>query len=154
MPYESFQHYVEVLEKNGCIKWIDAEVDKDWEITSVARNYFRRVGSDQRCALGFRNVKGYDIPVVLGAIGASRKVYGLAIETEPDFDKVKATWDRALSNPIDPVVVDGGPCKDVILKGDEVDLNKFPIPIWTPEKDPAPFITAGKNRIVFTQSIV
>ena len=57
MPYESFRHFLEALEQNGCFKWIDAEVDKDWEITSVARNYFRNTAASARCALGFRNVK-------------------------------------------------------------------------------------------------
>lgn len=142
MPYDSFQHYLETLEKNGCVKWVEKEVDKDWEITSVARNYFRKTKESERCALGFRNVKGYDIPVVLGAIGASRKVYGLAIETDPGFSSIKETLSGALANPVNPVVVDSGPCKDVILTGDEVDLHRFPIPTWTPEKDPAPFLTA------------
>ncbi|MBW2618603.1 MAG: hypothetical protein JRC92_06985, partial [Deltaproteobacteria bacterium] len=50
MPYESFGDYLEVLEKNGCLKWIEAEVDKDWEITSVARNYFRRTMNSERSA--------------------------------------------------------------------------------------------------------
>ena len=142
MPYESFRQYLEILEQNGYLKWIDAEVDKDWEITSVARNYFRRTRENKRCALGFRNVKGYHIPVVLGAIGGSRKIYGLAMEAEPGFNSIKETWAKALANPLEPVEVDGGPCKDVILKGDDVDLYNFPIPTWTPEKDPAPFLTA------------
>ncbi|MEW5722188.1 MAG: UbiD family decarboxylase [Thermodesulfobacteriota bacterium] len=142
MPYDNFQHYLEVLEREGCLKWIETEVDKDWEITSVARNYFRRVPGTHRRALGFRKVKGYDIPVVLGAIGASRKIYGLALEAEPGFASLKEAWSKALANPIPPVVVDGGPCKEVILKGAEVDLGRFPVPTWTPEKDPAPFLTA------------
>lgn len=142
MPYESFSDYVKTLETNDCIHWIDAEVDKDWEITSVARNYFRRTMNTERRALGFRNVKGYDIPVVLGAIGASPKVYGLAIDTEPGFESIKSTWQRALAQPIEPVMVDDGPCKEVILKGDQVDLHRFPIPTWTPDKDPNPFLTA------------
>jgi UbiD family decarboxylase len=142
MPYESFRHFLEALEQNGCFKWIDAEVDKDWEITSVARNYFRNTEASARCALGFRNVKDYDIPVVLGAIGASKKIYGLAIDTEPTFKNIKATWERARSNLIPPVTVDSGPCKEVILKGQDVDLHRFPIPTWTPDKDPNPFLTA------------
>jgi UbiD family decarboxylase len=142
MPYESFREYLETLEKNGSLKWIDAEVDKDWEITSVTRNYFRRVEEKDRCALGFRNVKGYDIPVVVGAIGGSRKIYSLAIGAEPGMNNIKDSWAKALANPIDPVVVTNGPCKDVIIKGDDVDLNKFPIPTWTPGLDPAPFLTA------------
>ena len=142
MPYDSFREYLEVLERNDCLKWIEAEVDKDWEITSVARNYFRRTMNSERKALGFRKVKGYDTPVVLGAIGASRKIYGLAMETEPGFEQIKDAWNRALSNPIPPVMVETGPCQEVVLEGDEVDLNRFPIPTWTPEKDPNPFLTA------------
>ena len=57
MPYDSFQEYLGTLEKNGCIKWIEEEVDKDWEITSVARNYFIRTKESERRALGFRKVR-------------------------------------------------------------------------------------------------
>ena len=142
MPYESFRQYLEILESRKWIKWIDAEVDKDWEITSVARIYFRRTPENERCALGFRHVKGYDIPLVLGTIGASRRIYGMAIETEPAFEKIKTAWQGALASPIAPVTVDSGPCKEVILRGKDVDLYRFPIPVWTPEKDPNPFLTA------------
>ena len=34
------------------------------------------------------------------------------------------------------------PCQEVVLTGDQVDLSKFPIPTWTPDKDPAPYVTA------------
>ncbi len=51
MPYDSFQEYLETLEKNDCVKWVEEEVDKDWEITSVARNYFRKTKESERCAL-------------------------------------------------------------------------------------------------------
>ncbi|MBW2123183.1 MAG: UbiD family decarboxylase [Deltaproteobacteria bacterium] len=142
MPYESFREYVGVLESRGLIRWIDVEVDKDWEITSVARTYFRRTPESERCALGFRRVKGYDIPVILGVIGGSRRIYSTAIETEPTFEKIKAAWQEALSDPIPPVTVETGPCKEVILKGEDVDLNRFPVPVWTPGKDPGPFFTA------------
>jgi 4-hydroxy-3-polyprenylbenzoate decarboxylase len=142
MPYESFRDYLDTLDKNGCLKWIDAEVDKEWEITSVTRNYFRRVKEQDRCALGFRNIKGYDIPVVVGAIAASRKIYCLAIGADPELNNIKEIWAKALANPIDPVEVSSGPCKEVILKGDDVDLYQFPIPTWTPGLDPAPFLTA------------
>jgi UbiD family decarboxylase len=142
MPYESFRQYLEVLESKGWVKWVEEEVDKDWEITSVARVYFRRVPQSERCAIGFRHVKGYDIPVILGVIGASRRIYSLAIETEPTFENIKTVWQGALTNPIDPVTVDKGPCKEVILAGNDVDLHRFPIPVWTPEKDPNPFLTA------------
>jgi len=142
MPYDSLRDYIDTLEKRKLLKWIDAEVDKDWEISSVARTYFQRVKQSERAALGFRHVKGYDIPVILGAVGASREVYGTALETEPTFEAIKAIWGSALTNTIPTNRVDTGACKEVILKGDDVDLNKFPIPTWCPGKDPNPFLTA------------
>jgi UbiD family decarboxylase len=33
-------------------------------------------------------------------------------------------------------------CKESVLKGDQVDITKFPIPIWTPGKDGGPYITS------------
>lgn len=46
------------------------------------------------------------------------------------------------ANPIPPVKVSSGPCKDVIFKGDDVDLGIFPIPTLHLE-DAGPYITAG-----------
>jgi len=36
---------------------------------------------------------------------------------------------RRSKNRIKPVVVESGPCKENIIKGNEVDLAKFPIPL-------------------------
>ena len=33
--------------------------------------------------------------------------------------------------------------KENILKDKDIDLAKFPVPTWTPKKDPNPFITGG-----------
>jgi UbiD family decarboxylase len=37
---------------------------------------------------------------------------------------------RRFSNPIKPVLVKTGPCKENILKGNEVDLLKLPVPFF------------------------
>ena len=67
MPYESLRDYLSVLESHGLIQWVEKEVDKDWEISSLARQYFRKTSSTNRTALGFRKVKNYESPVVLGS---------------------------------------------------------------------------------------
>jgi len=142
MPYQDLRDYLHTLENAGLLQWVDQEVDKDWEITCVTRFYFRKHPPEGRKALGFRNVKGYNIPVVVGAISASREVYATALEIEPTNDAISAKWIQALDNPLKPVIVDSAPCQEVILTGEEVDLNLFPIPIWTPDKDPGPYLTA------------
>src|SRR4030042_6218310 len=143
MPYNSLRDYLSVIESQRLLQWIDKEVEKDWEISSLARQYFRKTDSRVRTALGFRHVKGYDIPVVLGIIGGSRRIYGLAMETELRAEEFVQTWKRGFENPQEPVLVKSGPCKEVILKDKDVDLNRFPIPVWTPEKSPDPYLTAA-----------
>lgn len=139
MPYKDLREYIQRLEKEGLFRWVDEEVDKDWELSCVMRAIFRGLAAEKRVAVGFRNVKGYNIPVVVGIIGASKQVQAMALETEPDAVKIHEKWVKAQENPIDPVMVSSGPVKDVIIKGKEVDLYKIPVPVWTPGRDPAPF---------------
>ena len=37
--------------------------------------------------------------------------------------------------------MNNGPCQEVIVEGDDVDLSTLPVPIWTPEKDAGPYLT-------------
>lgn len=143
MPYQDLRDYLEVLATKGLLQWVDVEVDKDWEISSVMRLWFQRTAPEGRAALGFRHVRGHTAPVVVGAVSASRQVYATALEIEPTVDAVVEKWRRALDSPLPPRLTAGpAPCQEVVLEGDQVDLGRFPIPIWTPTKDPAPYITA------------
>lgn len=142
MAYQDLREYLAALQSKGLLRWVDAEVDKDWELTCVVRQVFRSTPPEDRYALGFRNVKGHRVPVVVGVIGASRKVYGTALETEPTVDGVTGRWGRALERPLEPRLAGNGPCQEVILTRDSVDLTALPIPTWTPGQDPAPYITA------------
>ena len=40
MPFEGLRDYLEALEEKGLFHWVDKEVDKDWEIASLARLIF------------------------------------------------------------------------------------------------------------------
>lgn len=143
MPYEDLRDYLRTLESRDLLRWIDAEVDKDWEITSVTRLWFRRTPPETRPALGFRHVKGFHTPVVVGTVSASRLIYATALGIEPTMDAIIEAWRQALDCPLKPEVISGvAPCQEVILEGSQVDLGSFPIPTWTPGQDPGPYITA------------
>jgi 3-polyprenyl-4-hydroxybenzoate decarboxylase and related decarboxylases len=43
---------------------------------------------------------------------------------------------------IAPRLVETGPCKQNILTGDEIDVFRFPVPMWTVGEDPGLFLTA------------
>jgi UbiD family decarboxylase len=140
MAYRDLREYLKVLEAKGKLHPIDAEVDKDWEIAAVCRRVFQRIPKKERPALKFNRVKGFSAPLVIGVIGASKEIYALALGTTPE--KIIDTWFYGMEHPIEPRIVDKGPCQENVLKGEDVDWGLFPIPTWTVEHDPGPYITA------------
>jgi len=142
MPYKDLRHYLQVLEQKQKLFRITREVDKDWELSAVAKLVFRKIPDERRPALLFENVKGFSIPVATGVLGASREVYAIALETELNFEEIFRRWSRAQSQPIPPARVDAGPCQEITYRGDEVDLYRLPVPVWTVPHDPAPYFTS------------
>ena len=142
MAYDGLRPYLQVLEQQGMMRWVDKEVDKDWEIGAVLRMIFRAMPEDKRYGIGFRNIKGFPGGrMVAGVVAASREMIATAVGCEPTMSAIHDRVIAGINAPIDPVVVGTGPCKEVIITGDDVDLNALPIPIWTPEKDAGPYLT-------------
>jgi UbiD family decarboxylase len=107
----------------------------------VVRRTFERLPQEQRPALMFDRIRGYDVPLVVGILGGSRQIYATALETtvEDAVDK----WHRGVRSPIPPVRVDSGSCQDEVYVGEDADVLKFPTPVWTVGEDPAPFQTSS-----------
>lgn len=142
MPYDSLRTYLDALEQQGLFRWVDKEVDNDWEIATVSRMIFRAMPEERRCGVGFRNIKGFPGGrVVAGVIASSKQMIASAIGCEATADSIHAKVIAGLEKPIPPVIVATGPCKEVKISGDDVDLGKFPISIWTPGKDAGPYLT-------------
>jgi UbiD family decarboxylase len=140
MPYRDLREYLTALDGAGRLHRIGAEVDKDWEIAAVCRLVFQEIPEEKRPALLFENVKGYDIPVCVGALGASRWVYALALETAPE--DIPDRWVRAQRNPIPPRLVDSGPVREHVRRPEAANLYDLPVPVWTRQHDPGPYLTA------------
>lgn len=140
MPYRDLRHYLGTLEQKGLLCHVRAEVDKDWEISAVCRRTFQRIPQERRPALMFDRIKGFQIPLVVGILGGSRRIHAAALETEPDG--VLEKWDRGVQKPIPPVLISQGPCQEEVYLGEDADILKFPAPVWTVGQDPGPYHTS------------
>jgi 2,5-furandicarboxylate decarboxylase 1 len=135
MPFNDLRDFIGFLESKGELIRTKKPVDVKYEISA----YIRKTSDVQGPALLFENLKDFAMPV-LGGVFATRKRAILALETsnEEYVNKFQSALDHLLA----PKLVANAPCKEVIIKGKDVDLNKLPVPIFS-EKDPAPFITLG-----------
>lgn len=140
MPYRDLREYLATLEARGKLHRVCKEVDKEWEIAAVCRRVFQTIPPARRPAVLFERVRGHAMPVVAGVLGGSPEIYALALETT--VDGILDRWQQAERCPLPPVLVGDGPCKENVLLGEAVDLELLPVPTWTVEHDPAPFMTA------------
>src|SRR5881409_1615416 len=83
--YPDLHEHLEALERAGLLISVDRPIDKDTEMHPLVRWQFRGgIEEPDRKAFLFTNVvdsKGrkYDIPVVVGALAASREIYRLGM---------------------------------------------------------------------------
>lgn len=140
MAYSDFQAYLNVLEQRGLLTRVTRAVDKDWEIAAVCRVHFQDIPTNERSALMFTNIKGFETPLVAGALGGSPYIYAAALEST--VDQVLDRWSRGIKSPLAPERVRDGLCHENVLLGEACDLQRFPHPIWTVGRDPGPYITS------------
>ena len=101
--------------------------------------YIAALVDQAETALLFTNVIGYDMPVVSGVLNSRER---LSIAMDCPFDEIEGRVRRGLDRPIDPKTVNVGPAREVIQEGDDVDLFRLPIPLFS-VLDGGPMITAG-----------
>jgi len=120
---------------------VDGEVDSEYEITAYIQEMERR---RENPGLIFNDVKGYVSPVVANLFGHIDRM-NLAIGDSTvrngrlDFYD---EWNASMNREVSPVHVQGGPVKDAIHMGEEVDLTSLPVPLFY-EQDGGRYITAG-----------
>jgi 4-hydroxy-3-polyprenylbenzoate decarboxylase len=99
----------------------------------------------------FDNIKGYPAGYrVVSLLIASYKRAALALELPPDRTKLELVRLAARkireAQPIPPVEVADGPVLENVLEGDDVDLMKFPIPLFH-SKDGGRYLGTGDTII-------
>src|SRR5687768_11726138 len=70
MAYRDLRQFIETLDQMGELKRIQAPVDVELEIAAITD----RVSKENGPALLFENPKGYDIPVLINAMGSKKRM--------------------------------------------------------------------------------
>lgn len=131
MPFNDLREYIEALKKVGEVQVIDKEVDWNLEVGAISR----RAIETSAPAPYFVNIKDYPgkaifaNPTCPGPRGMWRRFF-TALEIDPDSSyqqAIEIVLDR-LKNPIKPIMVSEGPCKEKIFVGDDVDIFSLPVP--------------------------
>ena len=153
-PPEDLRDWIRLLEREGELVRVSAEVDPDLEITEIVDRTVKSGGP----ALLFENPKGARHPLLINQFGTERRMcLGFGVERLDDVaaklegvlemqppaglvDKMRGL--KKLKSIADsrPKTVSRGACQEVVLTGDEIDLDLLPIQRCWPG-DPAPFIT-------------
>jgi 4-hydroxy-3-polyprenylbenzoate decarboxylase len=164
LGYESLRDWLKALEKAGELKRVSAPVSPVLEMAEIADRAAKSGKGTRRAggpALLFENVVGYPgARVLMNQFGSERRMR-MALEVESRDDV--ATRIETLLHPVAPasfmdklkmlpvlaevggffpkrIEAKNAPCKEVILRGDDVDVLKFPV-LQTWPQDGGRFIT-------------
>src|SRR3990172_3399846 len=127
MAFKSHRDYLEALEKNGEVVKIEKEVDWNLEAGAITRRCYE---IKERSPL-FLNIKDYPGSSMHGAPIGNYRRFAIAMGLDPDSSirDIGEEYEKRMSSPIKPILVSSGPCKENIMKGDDIDLFKFPAPM-------------------------
>ena len=154
MSVKDLRDWIALLEREGELVRVAAEVDPDLEITEIVDRTVKAGGP----ALLFERPKGAQHPLLINQFGTERRMclaFGVdrlddvadklsdILEMQPPsglIDKVRGLQKLKSIADSMPNTVRRGPVQEIVLRGDEVDLGVLPIQRCWPG-DPAPFIT-------------
>jgi 4-hydroxy-3-polyprenylbenzoate decarboxylase len=154
VPLRDLRDWIALLEREGELVRISAEVDPDLEITEIVDRTVKSGGP----ALLFEKPKGSEHPLLINQFGAERRMclaFGVerlddvakrvadVLEMQPPsglIEKVRGLQKLKSVADSRPKTVGKGVCQEIVLRGDDVDLGLLPIQRCWPG-DPAPFIT-------------
>ncbi len=126
---KDMRDFIEQAEAEGMLHRIKAEVDWDLELSHIAKINEEKKGP----ALLFENIKGYNSPVIMSVCTTSQRLaLIMGMPRDSTLVDIMKEWVDKHDNKIPPEYVKDAPCKENIMKGDDVDLFKFPAPKYYP----------------------
>ncbi|HZR91502.1 MAG TPA: menaquinone biosynthesis decarboxylase [Gaiellaceae bacterium] len=153
-PPRDLRDWIRLLEREGELVRVAVEVDPDLEITEIVDRTVKAGGP----ALLFERPKGSEHALLINQFGSERRMclaFGAAsldevaerlqtiVEMQPPqglADKVRGLLKlKSIADSV-PRTVRSGPCQEIVLEGEAVDLGLLPVQRCWPG-DPAPFLT-------------
>lgn len=131
-----FRRYLRSLEEAGQLVHVDREVSPEFEVAA----HVRRSSDARGPAFVFANVAGH--PGWRLAAGLYGTMARLPVALGCPMEQVVDRYGAAVRAPIAPVVVKDGPCREVILRGEQADCTALPIVVHS-ERDAGRYLTAG-----------
>lgn len=133
MAHVDLREYLLALDRAEELHRIDAEVNPRLELGAIAQRLAERGGP----AAHFRKVTGAaaGFSLVAGLLGRgraglwSRAAVALELSPEAGYRDVRDEIVRRCESAIRPIEVSGGLCKQVIARGDDVDLEALAPPL-------------------------
>src|SRR5437763_1351517 len=154
MRARDLRDWIALLEREGELVRVSAGVDPDLEVTEIVDRTVKSGGP----ALLFEHPKGSEHPLLINQFGTERRMclaFGVdrlddvaqrvadVLEMQPPsglLEKVRGLQKLKSVADSRPKAVRHGVCQEVVLRGDDVDLDLLPIQRCWPG-DPAPFVT-------------
>jgi 2,5-furandicarboxylate decarboxylase 1 len=125
---------LDILDGVNRITRVLGEVDPKFELPAILAQ------SPNRSAVIFEKVKGYSVPVVGNLV--DRENFALTCGIESSIEASLQYIDCGITNPIEPVLINNAPCREIIITED-IDVMKT-IPVTTFfEKEPGPYIMSA-----------
>src|SRR5437016_1284764 len=142
MPYRDLREFIAELDDLNQIRGVDG-ADWDLELGTICELTYERGG----LALLFDNIKGYPkgYRVLTNATETlTRALCCIEFPTDMGVDDAIAEFEGRLRTyrPVPPKVVTSGPILENVLRGDDIDLLKFPTPRWH-ENDGGRYLGTG-----------
>src|SRR2546423_10099388 len=153
-PPQDLRAWIALLEREGELVRIAAEVDPELEITEINDRVVKAGGP----ALLFENVKGSEHALLINQFGTERRMcmafdapsleavaskLGEVLEMQPPqglVEKVRGLQKLKSIADSQPKRIRSAPCQEIVLQGSDASLDLLPIPTCWPD-DAAPFIT-------------
>ena len=135
--WQSFREFLTFLENEGELVRIRKEVDPKFEVSA----YIRKSCDVKGPAFLFSSVKGFGGWRYAAALYATRKRVALGMHCSDEF-QILEKYNSAILRPVQPRIVGDGPCQEIVMEGENVDLGKIPM-AWHSEKDAGKYVTSA-----------
>ncbi|MFN0302756.1 MAG: hypothetical protein ACKVQU_20670 [Burkholderiales bacterium] len=132
MMFGDLRGWIDHLRNEGELQEINAKVDWDCELGTIARKAF---GEGKGPAVLFNNIKDYEKGRCTRLFTSSLSNYSrvammFGLPKDASITELVKPARKAYGTQLPPNIVATGPVQESILKGEQIDLFEFPVPKW------------------------